>query len=202
MNVVIHNLFPIPVVQLRYDGITNKDLDTVKLYSDQVNINTGNRVTKETYVLDKSFPELRQFIDDAVRQYSENIICPNDSVLFKITQSWLNYTSPGGSHHKHKHMNSIISGVFYFSAGNMDRIYFNNEVLSSRDIAIPPVKPNLYNSMNWWLPVKTGDLLLFPSHLRHYVAPVEGNSERISLAFNVFASGDFGDQTSLTALTV
>ena len=43
-------------------------------------------------------------------------------------------------------------------------------------------------------------LILFPSNLTHYVPPVEGESDRISLSFNVFPYGILGSEENLTHL--
>ena len=44
----------------------------------------------------------------------------------------------------------------------------------------------MWNSESWWFPVKTGDVILFPSSLIHMVETKQGTNTRISLAFNVF----------------
>lgn len=205
MNIEIHNLFPIPVVQFHLAGITVDEMNEVDKYSKNVIQNSGNKTSVETYVLNKSFPRIKDFILTALKEYTDNVICNGPEVYFEITQSWLNFSSPGESHHKHRHANSVVSGVFYFSADpDTDKIHFDNEIVGSRDvsISIPPTRYNLYNSRTWWLPVQTGDLVLFPSHLCHFVKPVEGDKQRISLAFNVFPRGNLGGDVALTQLVV
>lgn len=201
MDIKIHNLFPTPVVQYNIPEITSEEMGEVETYSKDVLQNSGNKTSKETYVLHKGLFRIREFIETCVKDYTDNVICPGPEVAFEITQSWLNYSSPGDSHHKHRHANSVVSGVFYFKANsNTDAIHFDNEIPGT--ISIPPTKFNIYNSRTWWIPVNTGDLVLFPSHLIHFVKPVEGKDQRISLAFNVFPRGNLGDPVGLTALTV
>jgi uncharacterized protein (TIGR02466 family) len=43
---------------------------------------------------------------------------------------------------------------------------------------------------------KSGDLIIFPSHCEHMVTANETQSERYSLAFNLFARGHVGAGTS------
>jgi hypothetical protein len=50
--------------------------------------------------------------------------------------------------------------------------------------------------------VETGDLLLFPSSLLHYVPNHVETSKRLSIAFNTFAYGQFGNPDILTGLDI
>ena len=48
---------------------------------------------------------------------------------------------------------------------------------------------------------EVGKLLVFPSWLKHGVEPNEkATTDRISIAFNVFAKGNFGERGSLNEL--
>jgi uncharacterized protein (TIGR02466 family) len=146
-------------------------------------------------------PEIKTFIELGIKSYVDNILIPKHPLNFYITQSWLNYTSKGQFHHKHNHPNSILSGVFYFSAdASRDKIILYNE--KYKQITIPTKQFNLYNSETWWFAVKTGSLVIFPSHLTHMVEQIVSDDTRVSLAFNVFANGYFGDEDSLTALHI
>ena len=65
----------------------------------------------------------------------------------------------------------------------------------------PEIKEyNLYNSETWWFPVKTLDVVLFPSSLTHRVEVKQGTNTRISLAFNTFIKGTVGNNKKLTEL--
>ena len=117
----------------------------------------------------------------------------------RITQSWLNYTDTGQNHHRHPHPNSYISGVFYLNANpEVDKIYFFKE--EYKQLLIDPQTFNLWNSTSWWLPVGTGDLLIFPSNLIHMVDNTINKETRISLAFNTFPVGLLGDEDHLDSL--
>ena len=50
------------------------------------------------------------------------------------------------------------------------------------------------------LPMKRGELILFPSNLTHSVPTNLGEEERISLSFNTWPKGNMGDIKSLTYL--
>ena len=195
------NLFPILISGSNIDRhLTDDEKRTVDLLSNDRKQNAGNNTsTVNTYVLNEHFPEIRKFIEHNIQHYVESAISAGDDVEFYITQSWLNWTEPGKSHHRHAHANSIISGVFYFNADPaVDRIYFYND--RTQQLRFSPKQYNMYNSEHWWLPCATGDVILFPSTLYHKVQPVVNKETRISLAFNVFARGSFGDDASTTSL--
>ena len=50
------------------------------------------------------------------------------------------------------------------------------------------------------LPMKRGELILFPSNLSHSVPINQSDEERISLSFNTWPKGNMGDIKSLTYL--
>ena len=109
---------------------------------------------------------------------------------------------PGSlGHHEHKHPNSFISGVFYISAdASCDQISFINPFLLDRDFVIGKGQSNCFNSEEWHYPVKTGELVLFPSYQHHFVKPLIGDKNRISLAFNVIPTGTIGQAADLNEL--
>jgi uncharacterized protein (TIGR02466 family) len=161
--------------------------------------NFGNLTSENNYVLE--LPELAKLKADfmeAVQHYMDTIVCAKPDVKAYITQSWVNYTGQGQSHHKHWHKNSYLSGVFYVSAEeSVDKIkFYNDESYSQLDFN--PTEWNISNSKSWWYPAKTGRLIIFPSHLTHSVEQKQESNIRISLSFNTFLKGNLGDKFALT----
>ncbi|NDB61909.1 hypothetical protein EB001_26230 [bacterium] len=193
---VIENLFPIPIGFFEYTGALDKNF----LLDQPQRNNQGNTNSEDKYILKhKQLFDLRQFIEKCAHDYFMATYSPKNDVKLKITQSWLNWTKPRQHHHKHAHPNSLISGCFYVNANKeTDRIYFYRD--GYQRIKFPPIDWNPYNSESWWYPVKTNQLILFPSSLIHMVEPVEGEETRVSLAFNTFPIGIIGDENELTAL--
>ena len=52
------------------------------------------------------------------------------------------------------------------------------------------------------LPIKSGELILFPSTLKHSVPINTSNKNRISLSFNTFVSDKLGSEIELTELNI
>jgi uncharacterized protein (TIGR02466 family) len=193
-----YNLFPTPVMGFGMtDHLPKEELDLLISLPTRKNVN--NSSTNDTYVLkNHSVPVLQNFIQNSINEYFQEVYSTSNAEIY-ITQSWVNHTNAGESHHRHKHHNSLISGVFYLKAElNRDKIYFHQP--RKDNLRIEPEQYNVYNSETWWLPVGQNDLFLFPSYLEHYVELVPGGDTRISLAFNTFVKGKIGSEEYLTEL--
>ena len=200
---ITYSLFPTPISFFKLDRDISKKENTFLLNLDQ-RPNKHNTRSIDYNVLDNpNLNLLSEFINTAVAAYLKEIYNSKNDINLRITQSWTNYTAPGQSHHKHTHSNSFISGVFYIKANKeTDRIsFYKNEGYKQIDIAGID-QWNQFNCKSWWFPVGTGELVLFPSSLTHKVEVVEGEDTRISLSFNTFPIGHFGDGDALTELNL
>jgi uncharacterized protein (TIGR02466 family) len=194
-------IFPIAVASSKFEiGLTEEQkvfLLNLKPYK-----NTGNTSSEDTYILRHDvMSNVREWIQSQIDEYVRTIESPLNDVGLRITQSWLNWTKPGERHHKHSHLNSYISGVFYIDVDeNTDNICFSKKYYSNIDLG-PKKDYNEFNSDSYWLPVETNMLLLFPSTLEHNVDETINNKKtRISLAFNTFPRGFIGEDATMTGL--
>ena len=150
-------------------------------------------VSTSLRILD-SFPGAKQVLMRCVEHY-KNETLGYSGVSLRITTSWIAATAPGGFSQMHRHCNSIISGVYYFSGQrNISPIVFERE-----QQALSLGEPDVYNQFNsneLSIQVNAGRLLLFPSHIRHMVSVNREDSTRYSLAFNLFPVGPFGTNDS------
>tara|TARA_Y100000816_G_C25926533_1_gene483141 strand:+ start:142 stop:798 length:657 start_codon:yes stop_codon:yes gene_type:complete len=202
-NIKLFNLFSIPMMSFHYGEISEDEFNTFDRYLNNVVENKFNYTSKENYFLDKELPLLRRFFEKSINTYSKKVLGVDTQDLnYRITQSWINICSPNASHHQHTHPNSFISGVFYIKVNSgSDKITFINEFMQKKEIKIEKgVEFNSFNASEWSHYVRKGELILFPSNLTHYVPPVEGESDRISLSFNVFPYGILGSEENLTHL--
>jgi uncharacterized protein (TIGR02466 family) len=201
MEAKISGIFPTPIYISKLDRELNKkELSFIDKNKLDVFKNEGNTTSNDNYILNNEpFKKLKQELDLRIQDYFDKIVSPANNIIPYITQSWLNYTETNQYHHKHAHPNSIISGVFYINCHEEhDKIKFFNDRYQTIK---PEVKDwNIWNSESWWFSVKTGDIILFPSSLIHMVETKEGDNTRISLAFNIFIKGTFGNNKSLTEL--
>lgn len=198
---IIHNLFPTAVGTFNLGSdLTTEDLTFISNL--ELRGNKLNLTSADTYLFKRpELAKIAKFCNDSLQEYFQHTYAPTYNVRPYITQSWANYTNKGQSHHKHRHPNSIISGVFYVQAiKDIDRIIFENPI--SEILKLPTDEFNAYNSDSWWLGAETGQLLLFPSSLLHLVEEVTTETTRISISFNTFFKGYIGEETNLTLLNI
>ena len=193
-------IFPKPVLITPYEKPISKELEfirTLEWISQKAN---GNFKSKDSYILkNEQLKDIKNFIVETVDKYCEKIL--NTKQRLVITQSWFNKNPTGSKHHEHVHPNSIISGVMYFQIDQtLPPIQFSK---SNQDgVKLDPIKYNVLNSDTFLLPCKPGELLLFPSNLRHSVPINTGMPDRISLSFNTFCIDALGSEDSLTHLDI
>ena len=201
-------LFPTPLLICPYPDNYDKELEWIRNAECRKENKGGagevggivhyNRQSEDTFVLDR--PELaniRAFIEAKLHAFVTEIMASSDKLV--ITQSWLNKSGKGESHHEHVHPNSMISGVWYPQIHEqLPPIQFRSK--SQRDVALQAEKYNTFNSATFMLPMKKGELIIFPSNLTHSVPANQSDEERISLSFNTWCKGSLGDKKSLTYL--
>ena len=160
-----------------------------------------NNNSLNTYILDlPEMKNIKEFCLQGMQDYLSEVMNVGDGVQIYITQSWLNWTETGESHHKHSHANSIISGVFYISTEQDDSINFIKK--NEPSFFIFPKEWTQLNSHQCKIFVEEKDLLLFPSDTHHEVHVREGSKTRISLAFNSYIKGTIGNRVSLNELVL
>lgn len=175
--------FPTIIAMDKYDG----DLDTSKFLTLSRKKGTSRNVSINTHILEEDFlSDLKEFILNSLKEYFESVM-PEEKVTPYITQSWVNFSDYDQYTHPHRHPNSIVSGVFYVSAEDCIE-FFDGGI----NFNIKETKTTFY--------VNTNDLILFPSTLMHFVPANKSSQMRTSIAFNTFASGQFGKDDKLTGL--
>jgi len=201
----IQGIFPIPIYFVKRDS----DLDLTEkkeiedIIKEGMDRSYGNSSTNNAYIFNNGkLKKIKQFIEQQLKIYVEQVIRPKQKLDWYITGSWLNINKPGEHHHSHYHSNSILSGVFYISTEDDDRITFQdpNEKIK-RVLAFEPTEYDVWNSSEWFFSVNTNDLILFPSWLDHKVDVNEkATTDRISISFNTFVRGTLGRRNNKTEL--
>lgn len=145
--------------------------------------------------------DIRSIIEEHLAQYMRTVFNTSNQVQLRITQSWLTLAGKGQSHHVHTHPNSVVSGVLYINLAQQDGISFYRnedniwyELIRQQD--------NYFNASQYFVQSSVGDLLLFPSNVRHGVREVTSDIQRVSLSFNTFFSGQLGRDEFSNALNI
>jgi len=196
----IQALFPTPL----YVAKRNTEIDTTEKKEIDKTIEEGmyladNWTTHNTYIFnDGRLKKIKRFIDKHIKIYVKEILAPKQEANFYITQSWLSITKPGEYHGSHLHKNSLISGTFYISTNKTDRLMISDPNVRIKEFMnFIPEENTVWNSSYYTFPIENNLLFLFPSWIIHNVpANMEASSvNRITIAFNTFAKGTFGEIT-------
>ena len=193
-------IFPTPILITKYEGSLVdelKHINTLDWIEQKAN---SNFKSKDTYLLEhKQFKNIKNFIYESLNKFTKNISQSDQRLV--VTQCWLNRNPKGSKHHEHVHPNSIISGVFYFRQDpKLPPISFSKSIQHA--MKLDPKKYNNLNSETFLLPCTDGELILFPSNLKHSVPVNMGDEPRISMSFNTFSIDTLGSEDSLTHLDI
>ena len=193
-------VFPTPVQIYKYEDSIEKELKHVEGIEWKQQVANANFKTKDSYLTKhEQLKNLTSFFKECIDDYCNTII--NSDQRLVITQLWGNRNPKGSKHHEHVHPNSIISGVFYLRQDpKLPPIQFAKS--NQEAMKLDPRKYNTYNAETFLLPCTSGELILFPSNLRHSVPVNMGEEERISLSFNTFSIDALGSEESLTHLDI
>ena len=201
----IQGIFPCPVYIAKRDtNLSPKEAKEIRKIIDKEGMynNAGNSTSNNSYIFNGELKKLKQFCEEHIKTYVEQVIYPKEELDFYITQSWLNITKPGEFHHDHSHNNSLISGVFYISTEEDYKITFSDPNTRVKElIKFEQNEYNLFNSTSWFFSSVVNELVLFPSWLDHRVDTNEkATTDRISISFNTFVKGTLGNRKELTEL--
>jgi len=193
-------IFPTPLLITKYEGSLVdelKHIDTLEWIEQKAN---GNFKSKDTYLLNhEQFKNVKIFIYESLNKFTKEVLMSNQRLV--VTQCWLNKNPKGSKHHEHVHPNSIISGVFYFKQDpKLPPISFSKA--NQETMKLDPKKYNNLNSETFLLPCTDGELILFPSNLKHSVPINMEDEPRISMSFNTFSIDALGSEDSLTHLDI
>ena len=193
-------LFSTPVFKVKEKFVMTNDfknnLKKVKMID-----NTFNLMSEDQNILldNKNFKSLKNYIKKWLDFYTKEILKIKD-INFYITQSWLNKTRKDEQHHKHRHTNSLISGVFHFEDNKSDIVFHRSNDIFNLDFNYNEY--NLYNSGTYKFTTESNTLILFPSGLFHSVESNISSEDRHSLSFNTFVKGEIGKFNELNTLNL
>ena len=193
-------IFPTPLLIVPYEQPIDKELSYLKTISYRKQQQNGNFRSDDSYLLrNEEFKDIKNFLKESMNKFTTNVL--NTKQRLVITQCWANRNPKGSQHHEHVHPNSIISGVMYFQINEkLPPISFTKD--RQDGMKLNPEKYNHMNSETFMLPCKPGELILFPSSLKHSVPINQGEEDRISVSFNTFCIDAIGSEQSLTHLDI
>jgi len=220
MKYEIANLFPTPLyrahgkdAKLRF-LITKEIEDIVETYAfqselhderdrDQGDTKIYHISDNKEILYDSKFKKIRSYCEEHIAIYVDKILgIAEGEYDFYITNSWLNGFRQHEVIGRHFHANCIISGVFYIKNATNCKINFYDPANTKRELQMNRKNFTPYNTMLASMVVEDGDVILFPGWLEHSTTPNNNTTDRISLAFNVFAKGTYGTYENINMITI
>ena len=135
-------------------------------------------------ILPQLFYEVKERVDE-LHFYFEF----KDELVSTIDNCWVNINKNGDSNAVHDHGQGLFSGVYYVKSEKDSGDIVLRTPVAAHSYAITQdfIKTNNpFNSSIQRFTPKTGDLVLFPSWILHYVEPNLSGEDRISIAFNTY----------------
>ena len=197
------NLFAVPVAKSPIGrNYTDSELKYIESQLERPSKAIDNYASPNKNVLaHDELKDLQTTIQQHLDNYFKAVYNTSNNVALQITQSWLTLSRKGESHHSHTHPNSVVSGVLYVNVAGNDGInFYRNE--ENLWFELEPSETNYYNSYKIHVATKVGDLVLFPSSVKHGVNKVTEDIKRVSLSFNTFFSGEMGNPEFSNALRI
>ena len=194
------HIFPVPVLITKYEHSIEDEFKFIEKLRYLEQKENGNFKSDDTYLLKhKELALIKNFIYESLNKYTQQIWMTKQKLV--VTQCWTNRNPPHSKHHEHVHPNSIVSGVFYFKQSKtLPPIQFSKATQDG--VKLNPEKYNQFNAETFLLPMVDGELVLFPSSLRHSVPLNHGNDTRYSMSFNTFCIEELGSKETLTHLNI
>ncbi len=154
--------------------------------------NCGNYMSNLRINNLKKFEKINQWFQLSIDSVFHDLKLPETFKRIKLTESWANKTDKGEFHHEHHHAHSYLSGVLYLNNNYSCRTFFKSKNLWYSDDFLFEIHKQRgtenFSEYNFF-EEKTvaGNLLIFPSKLKHFVNEnEEDNNPRYTIAFNAY----------------
>jgi hypothetical protein len=142
---------------------------------------------------------IKNLIDQYANDYVDKVLAVNDT--FYLTHSWLVISEKNEPHHEHYHQSAIFSVVYYIQADNAS-ITFNgdkNFLTRAFNFDFNYKNYNQHNSIEVKVPVKTGQIIIFPGNIKHSANNYSDN-KKVVLGANYFVKGTIGVYEKTTSV--
>lgn len=196
MSRKIEAVFPIPIYISRYEKHDDLKVDFMNMIeTGEVKENSHSKGTfhiindffdKQTYPI---FNDWREWMQNELTEYWCNVLGKYESDLI-VTDYWFNMCQKDGWQHLHDHCNAAFSGTYYINFSEFSHSKFH---VANPHVQMSSFEPILvlekttstdWNNDTMEINHEEGDLVLFPSWLRHGY-PANKEAGRVSLSFNV-----------------
>lgn len=196
-----HNIFPLSVWKTTYsnvDSILTNVLPKLESEFEHTKTNNNPTMVNGTLCTYNQFEQIHKFEEaqdlvnfaeqEAAKYWKE--LQYSELLEPKIIQMWANRQPKGGSVRSHLHGTMPITAVLYVNAKQgMGNIVLENPLESL--LVSQPMDYSAQAFMHHEIEVKTGDFIMFPGWMRHYVQENTLDEDRLIIAMNFGSKGDY-----------
>lgn len=186
------------------DIVLNSDFNNIRVETkDKAILGTGVKTSQTNQLLNQSGLErVRSFMVTLTKRFVRECLKIEDE--FYMTTSWATKNIKGAAHHAHSHPNTLLSAVYYAhsESGDLTITAPTNGMFPNFDFKWNLSEFNNFNSTSWVIPVRTGDIVIFPGWLNHYGTPNLHEKPRIVVGANFFTRGTFGQSDGVNLINV
>lgn len=192
---------PIFVSSIYTSYLNNIDVSKIKVHVQSVRKNSKSNIISNVGGF-QSQAVVNEFDSDEVKKlFQENIFPAANYIVNNVWRRkinldsfnyWYNINQKYNYNTTHSHNNCILSGVFYIdvpeNSGNI--VFVRNDYEQSMQIfaLMKDEEKDFFSpdcSLHYSVTPKIGLLIIFPSHLKHFVDQNLSDKERISMSFNI-----------------
>jgi uncharacterized protein (TIGR02466 family) len=176
------------------EAIKNMEYNYIPSVTNESNINQYGLVTdSKTLHMMPKFLFLKSIIDSKVSHFTKQVLCI-DNFDLKMHTMWAVKHTEGNWAFKHSHKNCLISGILYVDVHpNCGAVVFEKPLhyLNLFPSCFTPsyTHQTIYNSSVFGVEPENNMILLFPSHLEHFVLANNSGKDRYCLSFDYFLNG-------------
>ncbi len=152
----------------------------------------------------KKLSRIRKIIDIAAQRYRKEIICMKQDI--RLTASWMTINNKGDHHERHNHQHSFFT-VCYYPQAESGKLFLHTENRKNafqRDynFGLSYTRMNQFNCGSWGIPVKSGDIVIFPSWVEHDTSINESDTQRWMIGANYWIKGEVSSYGDLDRISI
>ena len=197
LNYKTVNIFPVPVHQFDVNGFSEIQDELIDyVYKMREKDPVGNTISNRRgwqsscFSLENEDDILQNFLTNCLSEFP-----PIEKSIKLFVSAWININPPEAFNMKHNHPTSDLSGVLWIKAPQDcgDIIFESPRSFATHqeiDSYTEDFKKNNNYFHSYYFPPTEGRIIVFPSHLEHFVDFNKSNEDRISVSFNIRLSDE------------
>ena len=187
----INPVFPLPIFVDQAEGseyeLIQKELTTVKSKLKFNDTGDNHMILNDDpfrshFLSQYKCSHTLNLINNTIKSYIDSLYGGYPLYGWVIIESWMTKTLKGRGARHHSHGLSYISGFYYLDTNGQDG---NLILVNSHNHLESNMLLNELVSKDISMPLKNGNIFLWPGQLKHYTVVNKTDHERISVSFNI-----------------